>query len=124
MRISDWSSDVCSSDLDAVLAVWGAPMRTDDAAGCALATARHLAERLCEEVPELTAGIGVAAGDVVAGNIGHERRLEYTVIGDPVNEAARLTEPAQPVPGRVLAPHRPVDPATPEDRQNGEEGKR
>src|SRR3546814_12292092 len=78
MRISDWSSDVCSSDLDAVLAVWGAPMRTDDAAGCALATARHLAERLCEEVPELTAGIGVAAGDVVAGNIGHrseERRV-------------------------------------------------
>src|SRR3546814_6578833 len=34
---------------DAVLAVWGAPMRTDDAAGCALATARHLAARLRSE---------------------------------------------------------------------------
>ena len=40
-------------------------------------------------------GIGVSAGEAVAGNIGAAERFEYTVIGDPVNEAARLTELAK-----------------------------
>lgn len=52
---------------------------------------------------ELDAGIGVSAGRAVAGNIGAESRFEYTVIGDPVNEAARLCELAKTRPGRVLA---------------------
>lgn len=88
---------------DAVLAVWGAPTDCDDPAGRALAAARDLRDRLTRDLPELGAGIGVAAGEVVAGNIGDERRFEYTVIGDPVNEAARLTELAKAVPGRVAA---------------------
>ena len=54
-------------------------------------------------MPELAAAIGVSAGPAVAGNIGEESRFEYTVIGDPVNEAARLTELAKEKPGRVLA---------------------
>ncbi len=88
---------------DAVLAVWGAPADVDDAAGRALAAARVLGRRLTQAVPELTAGVGVAAGEAVAGNVGDERRFEYTVIGDPVNEAARLTELAKRLPGRVVA---------------------
>jgi adenylate cyclase len=88
---------------DAALAVFGAPVEHDDAASAALATARELAERLEREVEGLGAGIGVSAGEVVAGNIGEESRFEYTVIGDPVNEAARLTELAKEKPGRVLA---------------------
>jgi class 3 adenylate cyclase len=88
---------------DAALAVFGAPIPLDDAAGQALAAARILAARLTDEMPDCSAGIGVSFGPVVAGNVGTERRFEYTVIGDPVNEAARLTEVAKTLPGRVAA---------------------
>jgi adenylate cyclase len=54
-------------------------------------------------VPELEAGVGVSAGEAVAGNVGTHERFEYTVIGDPVNEAARLSELAKEVDGRVCA---------------------
>ena len=80
---------------DAALAIFGAPTTLDDAAAAALAAARELAERLPKEVDGLEAAIGVSAGEAVAGNIGEESRFEYTVIGDPVNEAARLTELAK-----------------------------
>ncbi|MFC4946319.1 adenylate/guanylate cyclase domain-containing protein [Pseudonocardia sp. GCM10023141] len=88
---------------DAALAIFGAPVAVDDPAGRALAAARRLGERLALELPDVDVGIGVSAGDAVAGNVGDPRRFEYTVIGDPVNEAARLTELAKAVPGRVLA---------------------
>jgi adenylate cyclase len=88
---------------DAALAIFGAPTAIDDAAGRAMAAARELAERLPAEVSELEAAIGVSAGEAVAGNIGEESRFEYTVIGDPVNEAARLTELAKEKPKRLLA---------------------
>jgi adenylate cyclase len=101
---------------DAALAVFGAPVPIDDAPTSALSAARELASRLREEV-ELDAGIGVSAGTVVAGNIGEVRRFEYTVIGDPVNEAARLTELAKEEPGRVLASSRILDEASEGERQ-------
>ena len=88
---------------DAALCVFGAPLPHDDAAGAALRAARVLRERLAAEVPRCDVGIGVSAGTVVAGNIGAQRRFEYTVIGDPVNEASRLTELAKAHDGRVLA---------------------
>jgi len=88
---------------DAVLAIFGAPAQDEDHASSALAAARAIAIRLEEEVPEIGAGIGVATGSVVAGNVGHELRYEYTVIGDAVNTASRLTDLAKDVPGGVVA---------------------
>ncbi|MGJ9413803.1 adenylate/guanylate cyclase domain-containing protein [Aeromicrobium sp. CF4.19] len=96
---------------DAVLAVFGAPTVLEDHAGAGLRAARSIIDRLTREVPEIRAGIGVSTGDVVAGNVGHESRFEYTVIGDAVNAAARLTELAKDVPGGVLATWRTVEEA-------------
>ncbi|EFQ82946.1 HAMP domain protein [Aeromicrobium marinum DSM 15272] len=87
---------------DAVLAIFGAPVDVGDHAGAALATARAIAGRLGVEVPEVGAGIGVSTGRAVAGNVGHSSRFEYTVIGDAVNAAARLTDLAKEVEGGVL----------------------
>ncbi|HEX8086377.1 MAG TPA: adenylate/guanylate cyclase domain-containing protein [Solirubrobacteraceae bacterium] len=88
---------------DAALCVFGAPIECDDHAARALAAARAMRARL-EAVDEgLEAAIGVASGEAVAGYVGAESRFEYTVIGDPVNEASRLTELAKQRPGRLLA---------------------
>ncbi|MCW2512926.1 MAG: transrane protein [Mycobacterium sp.] len=83
---------------DAALVVFG----RDGATSSALATARALAADL-RRLPVVDFGIGVSAGPVFAGNIGAENRYEYTVIGDPVNEAARLADTAKTIPGRVMA---------------------
>ncbi|WP_047239447.1 adenylate/guanylate cyclase domain-containing protein [Corynebacterium epidermidicanis] len=86
---------------DAALAIFGAPLPLSDAAGHALTAARELRNELKDL--ELACGIGVAAGHVVAGHIGGHDRFEYTVIGDAVNTAARLTELAKDTPGRILS---------------------
>lgn len=101
---------------DASLAVFGAPVRIDNPEAEALACARAIARRLHDEVPECEAGIGVAAGTVVAGNVGAKERFEYTVIGEPVNEAARLCELAKDAPRRLLASARAVQGAGDEER--------
>jgi adenylate cyclase len=88
---------------DAALCIFGAPVASADPAGEALCAARALAERLDREVPEIDFGIGVSAGPAVAGNVGAEHRFEYTVIGDPVNEAARLCELAKERPEQLMA---------------------
>jgi adenylate cyclase len=107
---------------DAALAIYGAPVPVDDAAGKALRAARVLQERLTEKVSELTAAVGVAGGEAVAGNIGAESRFEYTVIGDPVNEASRLTDLAKEYPGRVLASAGVLDAAASDEADNWELG--
>jgi adenylate cyclase len=88
---------------DAALCVFGAPAPQRDHAARALAAARALHDRLdaLDDVPP--AAIGVATGTVVAGFVGAAERCEWTIIGDPVNEAARLTERAKDHPARLVA---------------------
>lgn len=88
---------------DAALAVFGAPVALDSPETDVLAATRAIVRRLRLEVPECPARIGVASGEVVAGNVGARERFEYTVIGEPVNEAARLAELARSEPSRALA---------------------
>src|SRR5699024_7004649 len=99
---------------DAALAVFGAPGHLDDPAGAALGAARDLRTRIMEQ-GVADAGIGVSSGPVVAGYIGASERFEYTVIGDPVNEAARLTDLAKHRRGRVIAAQRTLDAAGPSE---------
>jgi adenylate cyclase len=87
---------------DAALCIFGAPTRLADASSVALSAARAIRDAV-REAGELDLGIGVASGPVFAGQLGTSSRLEYTVIGDAVNEAARLTEHAKSVPSRILA---------------------
>jgi adenylate cyclase len=83
---------------DAIMALFGAPVAATDAPGQALATARAMVAALdelnrelaAEGRPPLALGIGINTARVVAGNMGSKTRLNYTVIGDGVNLAARL----------------------------------
>lgn len=91
---------------DGAMCVFGAPDDQPDHAARALRAARAIRsdlEALALANPGLDAGIGISSGTVVAGNIGSEERYEYTVIGDPVNEASRLTDEAKGRHARVLA---------------------
>ena len=107
---------------DAALCVFGCPGAHPDAAGAALATARALRGRLDQELPHVKAAIGVSAGTVVAGNVGTPERYEYTVIGDPVNEAARLTDLAKSTPERLLASDAALERAAPRERMRWRTG--
>jgi len=88
---------------DAALAIFGAPIEHPNASGAALAASRELHDELINVLGETEFGVGVSAGRAIAGHIGAQARFEYTVIGDPVNEAARLTELAKLEKGHVLA---------------------
>jgi adenylate cyclase len=76
---------------DGLLAVFGAPERHADHAVRAVAAAREIAQVVGSGVAgDLRIGIGVNSGRVVAGTIGGGGRRDFTVIGDPVNTAARV----------------------------------
>ncbi len=91
---------------DGALCVFGVPGFQPDHEQRALRAARKLQAclvDLAQDHPGLDAGIGASTGTVVAGNVGHEERFEFTVIGRAVNEAARLSDLAKRRPSRVLA---------------------
>jgi adenylate cyclase len=91
---------------DGALCVFGAPANQTDHAARALRAARRLRAEIAElrsAHPGLDVAIGVSSGVLVAGNVGTEARYEYTVIGRPVNEAARLTDVAKGRASHVLA---------------------
>src|ERR1044071_6377134 len=83
---------------DAIMAVFGAPVPEPEDALNAVRAALEMRARLeqinetfqARGLPEIRAGIGLHSGQVVAGNMGHVERMEYTVIGDAVNLASRL----------------------------------
>lgn len=100
---------------DAALAVFGAPLRSAEPASAALATARALGTQL-RQLPVVDFGIGVSAGRVFAGNVGAENRYEYTVIGDAVNEAARLADLAKTSDRRILCSAAAIDGADDAER--------
>jgi adenylate cyclase len=83
---------------DAIMAFFGAPVHHDDDALRALLVALEMHEALAafnEEQgkrgrPRFRIGIGISYGDVTIGNIGSEKKMDYTVIGDMVNLASRL----------------------------------
>jgi adenylate cyclase len=85
---------------DGLMAVFGAPLPQPDHADRALATAREMLEvRLPRFNETLRAqgfergfkmGIGINTGEFMSGNVGSERRLEYTAIGDTINTASRI----------------------------------
>jgi adenylate cyclase len=87
---------------DAVMAQWGAPIGSPDDPDRAMRAAIEMLEALGRlnagwrriGRPELQIGIGLNFGEAFAGNIGSERRLEFTVIGDTVNTASRLCSAA------------------------------
>jgi adenylate cyclase len=98
---------------DGLMAVFGAPIECDDHADRALAAAREMLSlrlpRFNDWLSDGTAdgggfvmGVGVSSGLLMSGNVGSERRLEYTAIGDTVNTAARIEAHTKEVPHRAL----------------------
>ncbi len=87
---------------DALMAVFGAPMEKEGDAERAIRAALKMRQALTEMMANTDAKkrfkvrIGINTGRVVAGNIGSPKRMDYTVIGDPVNIASRLESIAQP----------------------------
>jgi adenylate cyclase len=100
---------------DAIMALWGAPITQDDDSDRAMRAAIEMQMVLAklnvkwasEGRQRVEIGIGIDYYEVFAGNIGSDRRLEYTVIGDAVNTASRLCSKAGP--GEIILTKRFYD---------------
>ena len=96
---------------DGILAIFGAPRPADDAPRRAVLAAREMFVRLDalnrelagEGRSELRIGIGLTAGEAIAGNIGTTSRHGYSAVGDAVNVAARLQSMCKPLQMRIIA---------------------
>jgi adenylate cyclase len=98
---------------DAIEAFWNAPMDQPDHAERACLAALDMSAAVLAIRPEFEArgwehldvGIGINTGEMVVGNFGSRRRLEYAVVGGPVNVAARLESLTKLYGARVVAGH-------------------
>jgi class 3 adenylate cyclase len=95
---------------DGILAIFGAPVPTDNPALDATLAAIDMIKNL-DEVTEFTMkkfgipihiGISINTGEVILGNIGFDRKMEYTVIGDAVNDTFRIQEMTRKLPNSIL----------------------
>lgn len=83
---------------DAIMAFWGAPVRVNDHGKRAVTSAIEMIRQLelfnesvkARGLQPLAIGVGINTGEVILGNIGSEKKLDYTVIGDNVNLASRM----------------------------------
>ena len=104
---------------DGFLAVFGAPVHHPDhalrAVQAALQMERELAtlneELQAQGEPLMEIGIGIDSGEVIAGNVGAPERLEYTVIGDPVNRSSRIEQLNKSLATRILVSGRTYEAA-------------
>jgi adenylate cyclase len=92
---------------DGLMALFGTPLplenQEESAVRCAIEMQAGMAKiREITGVHNLEMGVGIHAGIVVAGNIGSERIMDYTVIGDAVNVASRLEGLSRSYPSRIL----------------------
>ncbi|MDO9070306.1 MAG: adenylate/guanylate cyclase domain-containing protein, partial [Deltaproteobacteria bacterium] len=92
---------------DALMAVFGVPLPLPQAATraaeCALAMQRHLRQmQAAGQTPIQGMRIGINTGEAIVGNIGSNKRMDFTVVGDAVNVAARLQELAKEVDADTL----------------------
>ncbi len=120
-RVCERESGVITQFLgDGVVVVFGAPLQpladhARAAVRAALALQRALAERNAVRIDRpLEAGIGICTGDMVAGNVGTGGRVTYTIVGDAVNQAARLQVLTRDVASAILITATTVD-ALPRD---------
>lgn len=95
---------------DAIMAVFNAPVSQEDHAWLAVSAAfsiQEAVEKLKSVNPLISVGIGINTGSAVLGNVGTDLHLDYTVIGDSVNVAARLCREAGP--GQLLVSSKTYD---------------
>jgi adenylate cyclase len=92
---------------DGLMVFFGAPLEVPEAASQAVACAVAMHQRLAEMraqglTPIEGMRIGINSGEAIIGNIGSERRMDFTIIGDVVNVAARLLEVAKDIEARII----------------------
>jgi adenylate cyclase len=90
---------------DGLLAVFGAPDRQPDHASRAVAAGRDIVEAIRRHSDAFRIGVGINSGTVIAGTIGGGGRLDFTVIGDTVNTAARVESATRDTGDDLLITH-------------------
>ncbi len=93
--VQQWGGTVNKYNGDNIMVIWGAPIPVEDhakrAVQCALELQQFVVSERAKGGPDVAFGFGINTGELIAGFLGAQGRFEYTVIGDTVNVASRLT---------------------------------